>query len=137
MSQVKVFLSGPIRGLPREQSLGWRETATKLLKPKATTSHALRGREEKETLPDPRIAVHRDKRDIRQSDIVLVNDTFGSASMIGTSMEVIYAFEQDKLVILFGSAHEKDYWLNYHSYARFATLEEACTFILEHYCDGS
>ncbi len=129
-----VFLSGPIRGLPREESLGWRVRAEKLLSPHAETVHALRGREEKETLPDPRIAIHRDKRDIRRSDVVLVNDTFDNASMIGTAMEVIYAHEQDKLVVIFGDAHEKDYWLNYHSHARFDTLEEACAFIKEAYC---
>lgn len=132
---TRVFLSGPIRGLPREDSLGWRKQAKKLLSSKAITTHALKGREEKETLPDPRIAIHRDKRDIRGADIVLVNDTFESASMIGTSMEVLYAFEQDKLVVVFGSAHSKDYWLNYHSHVRFENLEDACRFILEHYSD--
>lgn len=135
MEMTKVFLSGPIRGLPREHSLGWRKKADKLLSPKIKTIHALRGREKKETLPDPRIAIHRDKRDIDHSDILLVNDTFESASMIGTAMEVIYAFQNGKLVILFGHAHEKDYWLNYHSHVRLDTLEEACKFILEHYCD--
>ena len=136
MSKTKVFLSGPIRGLPRELSMGWREEAKAQLAPRAITFHALRGREEKETLPDPRVAIHRDKYDIRRADILLVNDTFPDASMIGTSMEAIYAYEQGKLVVLFGEAHKDDYWLNYHSYVRFETLEQACSFILEHYCES-
>lgn len=131
----KVFLSGPIRGLPRELSLGWRNKAKELLEPKVAILHALRGREVKETLPDPRIAIHRDKRDIRHSDILLVNDTFAEASMIGTAMEVVYAYEREKLIVLFGDGHSKDYWLNYHAHVRFETLEEACAFILEHYSD--
>lgn len=87
----KVFLSGPIRGLPRELSLGWRNEAKRLLEPKLQVFHALRGRETKETLPDPRIAVHRDKRDIRNADILLVNDTFAGASMIGRSTIAVLA----------------------------------------------
>lgn len=128
----KVFLSGPIRGLSRHQSLGWRNDANKLLAPKISTIHALRGREKKETLPDPRIAIQRDKNDITKADVVLVNDTFDKVSMIGTSMEVIYAFERGKLVVIFGRAHESDYWLNFHSHVRFETLEQACNFISKH-----
>lgn len=133
---TKVFLSGPIRGLTREESLGWRRRAAELLAPEATVVHALRGREVKETLPDPRIAINRDKSDIQSSKILLVNDTFANASMIGTAMEVIYAFEAGKLVVLFGQGHEADYWLNYHSHVRFANIEEACAFIKEHYNDN-
>lgn len=130
---IKVFLSGPIRGLPRAQSLGWRDKADKLLKQKCITIHALRGREDTETFPDSRIAIQRDKGDIAGSDIVLVNDTFSNASMIGTAMEVIYAYQLNKLVLVFGNAHSQDYWLNFHSHARFKDLEEACTFILNQY----
>jgi len=134
MDTTKVFLSGPIRGLPRSESLGWRKKATSLLSKKAETIHALRGRELKETLPDYRVAIHRDKRDIDRCNILLVNDTF-DASMIGTSMEVHYAHDKGKLVVIFGDKHKDDYWLNYHSHVRLETLEEACNFILEHYCD--
>lgn len=113
----------------------WRKAADELLNSKTKTVHALRGREKRESLPDPRIAIHRDKRDIDRADILLVNDTFEAASMIGTAMEVIYAFQNGKLVVIFGKAHAKDYWLDYHSHVRLETLEEACAFILEHYCD--
>jgi hypothetical protein len=130
-----VFLSGPIRGLSRQESMAWRIQADKLLKEKCETIHALRRREERETLPDPRIAVQRDKADIARSDILLVNDTFENSSMIGTSMEVLYAHKMNKLVIIFGRAHEKDYWLGYHSHVTFDTLEEACSFILDSYYD--
>lgn len=124
----KVFLSGPIRGLPREQSLGWRIKATELLKD-FIVIHALRNREDKETLPDPRLAIIRDKKDIYESDILLINDEFSDASMIGTSMETIYAYERNKVIIIFGEGHDKDYWLNYHSHARVKTLEDACRLI--------
>lgn len=124
-----VFLSGPIRGISREESLGWRNLAKTLLEQNFNVQHALRGREESETLPDPRLAIIRDKNDIDTSDIVLVNDTNPTASMIGTSMEIMYAYEKGKVVLVFGKAHEKDYWLNYHIHAVFENLEEACAAI--------
>ncbi len=122
----KVFLSGPIRGISREYSLGWRNEATELLKDKFDVTHALRNREEKETLPDSRLAIIRDKTDIDTSDILLVNDCFPNSSMIGTSMEIIYAYERNKIIIVFGDAHEKDYWFNYHIHSRVNNLDQAC-----------
>lgn len=129
----KVFLSGPIRGLSREESLGWRIEAAKQLDGSCFIFHALRGREEKETMPDPRLAIIRDKNDIDDSDIILLNDSFSEASMIGTSMEILYGFMKNKVIIVFGRAHEKDYWLNYHIHARVDTLDEACKIIKDFY----
>ena len=122
----KVFLSGPIRGLSRQNSLGWRAEAVKQLEGDFFICHALRGREEKETMPDPRLAIIRDKNDIDDSDIILLNDSFSETSMIGTSMEVLYGFMKNKVIVVFGHAHDKDYWLNYHSHLRVKDLKEAC-----------
>ncbi len=124
-----VFLSGPMRGLPREESLGWRKRATELLKDNFNVVHALRGREERETFTDPRIAVVRDLYDIKRSDVLLVNDTVENCTMIGTSMEVFFAFQETKPIIVFGNAHDKDYWLNYHIHLRMKNLEDACDVI--------
>ena len=125
-NKKKVFLAGPIRGISREVSLGWRKLATKYLSNKFEVIHAMRGREEKEMFTDPRAAVIRDINDIKSVDILLVNDTIKDCSMIGTSMEVFFAFQQNKPVVLFGNAHEKDYWLNYHIHLRTKNLKEAC-----------
>ena len=125
----KIFLSGPIRGISREKSLGWRNLAIKYLSKNFEVLHALRGREEKETFADSRAAVIRDINDIKSSDIILVNDTIKDCSMIGTSMEVFFAHQQDKPIIVFGNAHEKDYWLNYHIHLRVKSLKDACDII--------
>lgn len=125
----KIFLSGPMRGISRQESLGWRNQAVKLLEDSFNVIHAFRGREEKETFTDPRAAVIRDLSDIKDSDILLVNDTVENCSMIGTSMEVFFAFQHHKPVIVFGSAHDKDYWLNYHIHLRTKDLGEACEVI--------
>lgn len=121
-----VFLSGPIRGISREESLSWRKRATELLSRNFGVIHALRGREEKESFADPRAAVARDFNDIKNADILLVNDTAKDCSMIGTSMEILFAFQQNIPVIIFGQAHNKDYFLNYHTHLRVESLEEAC-----------
>lgn len=124
-----VFLCGPMRGIPRSEGLAWREKIKDMLEPQFKVLHAYRGREEKETFTDPRGAVIRDKNDIMNSDIVIVNDTFKGASMIGTSMEVIFAHSLNKVVIVFGNANVNDYWLNYHSHIRVQTSDEACEII--------
>lgn len=125
-----IFLAGPMRGVKREESLGWRIKATKLLENNFNVVHALRGREEKETFLDPRAAVIRDKSDILNCDLVLVNDSVADVSMIGTAMEILFAHEVNKPIIVFGSVHSKDYWLNYHIHTRVKTLKQAC----EHIC---
>jgi nucleoside 2-deoxyribosyltransferase len=127
----QVFLSGPIRGVSRQESLTWRKKATEYLYGKFEVIHALRGREEKENFTDYRAAVIRDLNDVKNSDILLVNDTLLDCSMIGTSMEVFYAFQQNKPVIIFGNAHNKDYFLNYHTHLRVNTLEEACDILVK------
>lgn len=126
-----IFLIGPMRGIDRKDALSWRLKASKLLLDKFNVFHALRGREFKENFPDYRAAIIRDKNDILESDLILVNDNFKNASMIGTSMEVMYAFLNNKPIIVFGNAHDKDYWLNYHIHTRVNSLDEACNLIKE------
>src|SRR3989338_10160368 len=101
----RIFLCGPMRGISREISLGWRKSATKYLSKNFEVTHAMRGREEKETFTDSRAAVIRDINDIKNADIILVNDTIKNCSMIGTSMEVFFAHQLNKPVIVFGNAH--------------------------------
>lgn len=124
-----VFLSGPMRGVSRPEAIAWRKKAEKFLCENFSILHAYRGREEKEAFSDPRAAIIRDKNDILRCDIMLVNDTYENASMIGTAMEIFFAFLHDKPIIVFGNAHPKDYWLNYHIHTRTDTLEEACELI--------
>lgn len=130
-----VFLSGPMRGIPRSEGLAWRNEVKEKIGKKFTVLHAYRGREDRETFTDPRGAVIRDKNDILRADIVLVNDTYPDASMIGTAMEVFMAHSLNKVVILFGQAHLNDYWLNYHSHIRAKDLNEACEIVSKLFCD--
>jgi hypothetical protein len=124
-----IFLSGAMRGVPRIESLGWRIEAKKLLSDSFHVIHALRGREQAETMPSSKGAVIRDTYDIRHSDVLLVNDSFVDVSMIGTSMEIHIAYESKIPVIVFGDAHKGDYWMDYHSHVRVETLGEACSLL--------
>ncbi len=126
MKKKTIFLCGPMRGVDRKLSLGWRKEASRILSSKFRVVHAMRGREVKETFSDYRAAVARDLSDVKEADIILVNDTLENASMIGTSMEIFFAHSLHKPVIIFGNAHENDYWLNYHSHSRFKDMKEAC-----------
>ncbi len=121
-----VFLSGPMSGLDRQTAQKWRQDAALFLEGCFKTVSPYRGREEKETFPDPKGAVVRDKNDILKCDVVIVNDTFENATMIGTAMELLYAYEHEKPIIVFGEAHKGDYFLDYHATIRVDTLEEAC-----------
>lgn len=118
-----------MKGISKEIALGWRNEATTKLSVKFNVIHAMRGREEKEAFLDFKAAIARDKDDIIKSDIILVNDTFNKSSMIGTAMEVLFAYELHKIIIIFGKAHKGDYWLDYHSHTRCKDLNEACKYL--------
>ena len=124
-----VFLAGPMRGFSdaegRKKTLTWREEAKSILSDMFVVKHAYRGREDKETFTDPKGAVMRDKQDVLDADILIVNDTIPGASMIGTSMEILLAFLHNKIIIVFGDAHKGDYWLDYHATMRVKDMDEA------------
>jgi hypothetical protein len=126
-----IFLSGPMRGVPRAVSLGWRLDLEKKLAGNFKILHAFRGREEKETMPDPRGAVIRDKNDIINSDLIVVNDTFENVSMVGTSMEIIFANSLNKPIIVFGNVNKGNYWYDAHIHIRVNTVEEVEELLLK------
>lgn len=130
-----IFLAGPMHGVEKQAALSWREKAKKILESNFYVLHAYRGREQKETMPDPKGFIGRDKNDILRSDILIVNDTYVDASMIGTAMEVLFAYSLNKIIIVFGNAHLTDDWLSYHSHIRVDNLEEACRLAIKLFKD--
>ncbi len=134
-----VFLAGPMRGFSdaegRKKTLTWREEAKSILSDMFVVKHAYRGREDKETFTDPKGAVMRDKQDVLDADILIVNDTIPGASMIGTSMEILLAFLHNKIIIVFGDAHKGDYWLDYHATMRVKDMAEAIQICKTLFCE--
>lgn len=80
---------------------------------------------------EPGIAVEiveNDKADIDQCDVLLVMFTKPS---VGTSMEILYAHERGKrIIIVSDQTAVLSPWLLYHSHGRFNSVREACADIL-------
>lgn len=71
--------------------------------------------------------VELDKFDIAQSDALLV---YFDKPSVGTSMEVLWAFERGKLVLVVNASDKPlSPWLLYHSHRVFDTVEAACAWL--------
>jgi nucleoside 2-deoxyribosyltransferase len=123
----KVYLCGPINGCTDAECKDWRAFARENLLRKTYDPMVrdYRGRE-----MEPGIAaeiVEFDKLDVDNCDTVLVNYVKPS---VGTSMEVLYAWERGKRVVV---VHEPGAvlspWLVYHSHERATSMREACDLI--------
>src|SRR5215468_11082798 len=106
----------------------WREYAKRRLKCDTCDPVVLRdfGGREREGVVG---VVEKDKADIDDCDIVLVNFIRPS---VGTSMEILYAWERGKtvvLVALHGAVISP--WLLYHSHQVFLALDDAIASINE------
>lgn len=122
-----VYLCGPINGCTDEQAKDWREKV-KLSLPSTLDPmrRDYRGREDQNLDK----IVELDKIDIAQSDALLVNYDKPS---VGTSMEILYAWERGKLVVIVAKEGERlSPWLRYHSHAIFSSFDGAITFIKEY-----
>ncbi len=119
-----IYLAGPINGCTDEQAKGWRETAAVLfvmdgwaiLDPMARD---YRGKEN-EAVNE---IVEGDKADIDACDGVLV---WFERPSVGTSMEVLYAWERGiPVVVVNRSGKPASPWLTYHARAVCSSASEA------------
>ncbi len=120
----KLYLAGPINGCSDDEANGWR-SKVKLLHPNVLDpmSRDYRGKEAENCAS----IVEGDKRDIDSCDALLV---YFEKPSVGTSMEVLYAWERQKPVILIDySGRPLSPWLLYHSSIVCRSIEEAvCRF---------
>ena len=116
---MKVYLCGPIADCTDEQCMGWRDAAKAMLPDTVDPMRRdYRGREHLYFE-----VVEQDKLDIMQCDALLVNFLWPS---VGTSMEVLFAWEQHKIIIVVANkALVPSPWLRYHATTIVNTLEEA------------
>lgn len=118
-SQKIVYLCGAINGCSDEECKDWRS----LIKSKFNCLDPMvrdyRGKEES----NYKEIVELDKKDIDDSSILLVNYIKPS---VGTSMEILYAFERNKLIfIVVPKGIPISPWLRYHSHNIFESFEGA------------
>lgn len=108
----KVYLCGPINGCTDAECKDWRAYAKDNLKSETLDPMArdYRGREREPGI-DKEI-VENDKKDVDSSDVILVNYVQPS---IGTAMEILYAWEGFKPIVLVCEPETiLSPWLTYH-----------------------
>lgn len=109
---MRVYLCGPINGCTDAECNDWR-AAVKAVFPESIDPMVrdYRGRETESY----REIVDLDKRDVRNAEVILVNY---SKPSVGTSMEVFYAWNMGKPVIVWCPLEAViSPWLRYHSTA--------------------
>jgi nucleoside 2-deoxyribosyltransferase len=117
---MKLYLAGPINGCTDEEANGWR-TEVKKLHPDVLDPMArdFRGVEGNHTA----LIVEGDKKDIDECDGVIV---WFEKPTVGTSMEILYAWERRKPVVLINrSDRPLSPWLTYHCIASVSSIEDA------------
>jgi len=111
--KLRPYLAGPIAGCTDAEAAGWRDAVTEKF-PKAINPMC-RDYRQGDALAHQREIVELDKRDICRADCLLVRWDATKAS-IGTTMEVIYAWENRVPVVLWIDPKvTMSPWLNYHS----------------------
>jgi hypothetical protein len=124
-----LYLCGPINGCTDEEAMDWRgwvktHYAGPTLDP---MRRDYRGKED-EAVND---IVGFDKIDVMNSDVLLVN---APSPSWGTAMEVFFAFERGKLVVVVVQPNARiSPWLRYHSHRIFQDFPSALQFIKEHH----
>ncbi len=125
MKEKTIYLSGAMLGCTDEECRDWREYAKLHLTGKAFDPMV---RDYRDRPMDGMMdMVVNDKADIDACNIVLVNFVKPS---VGTSMEVLYAWERGKKVILVAPCETVvSPWLVYHSHKVFHSVAEAVKYI--------
>lgn len=132
LERRSVYLAGPIDGCTYAEKWEWRWQATELLKPMHSFSPTKRSFVTDAPLSTyAKEVVTLDKAEIAASDALLVyyNEPAAGSRMTGTTMEIIYAFERGKLVIVVTQEPRISTWIDYHAHRTFKTLEEGAGFI--------
>lgn len=119
---MRIYLCGPINGCTDDECKNWREwlkTSVPSHEYIDPMKRDYRGREA-ESVNE---IVEFDKIDVMRGDALIVNYDKPS---VGTSMEVLFAFERGKLVVVVARPEAViSPWLRYHSHAIVASFPEA------------
>ncbi len=121
-----IYLAGPIKGCEEPQVHEWRDYCAAKLNYK-TINPAVRDFSKSECKDCMNEIVNPDKNEINNSSILLANCWQVS---VGTSMEILYAWERGKIVI--SVVPENDFvsaWIIAHSHKIFNKLDEAIDYI--------
>lgn len=130
MYPMTIYMAGPIFQCGDGEAKNWRDHLVKTYgRPHGETGYAdfifldpmRRDYRGKEAESVNRI-VHLDKLDIDRSDVVIV---YYHKPSVGTSMEILYAWERNVPVIVVTTEKEYSPWLLYHATAIVESFDEA------------
>lgn len=126
----KLYLCGPIHGLSDAECNNWRKYVT--AKWSGGVIDPMR-RDARGRMHEPGVAkevVEADKADILEASAVIVYYAFPS---VGTSMEILFAWEQHKPIIVVNASmqYDKDLslWLQYHATVIVTGLDPALRYL--------
>ncbi len=127
---VSVYLAGSIEYVNNDYATSWRKIATKKLQ-KAykyckiydPTKNLVEKRKVSSTKSQS--IVEQDFADISESDILLVEMNRNDVPYIGTSMEIRYAFDHHKQIIVWSEHNANSFFLKYHANIIVPTLDQA------------
>ena len=122
---MKIYLAGPIFQMGDHDCIDWRKEAKRILNGAEVfdpMDRDYRG----STTENYRRIVEEDKAFIDKCDVLLVNHLKPS---VGTSMEVLYAWERKKKIVIISKSYDISPWLLYHSTKIFNSLSESIDYI--------
>lgn len=121
---LTVYLCGPIQNCTDSDCKDWRQHCIKnlnanCLDPMVRDYRGIEITHQKEI-------VENDKIDIDNSDILIVNYIKPS---VGTSMEILYAWERSKKIFIVTPETNLSPWMLYHSHKIFKSFDEIIDYI--------
>lgn len=122
---MRIYLAGPIFECEDHECIDWRKEANKGLEGLEVIDPMERDYRGVTDKNHKRI-VEEDKELIDTCDILLVNHVKPS---VGTSMEILYAWQKKKCVIVVSKNGQNSPWLIYHAHRLFDSLKEAIHYI--------
>ncbi len=124
-----VYLAGPIEGCTDSECKDWRTKVISDMMSFWTCLDPLR-RDYRGKEHLSKEIVELDKRDILLSDVLLVNFNFTGKPMVGSSMEICFAWENSiPVVVVFPGNSQVSPWLDYHALKICHTIDEAVKWI--------
>jgi nucleoside 2-deoxyribosyltransferase len=138
MTRPIVYLSGPIGNCTPVQVHAWRDKFTLMWGDDAVRNPCRRTYTTDQNYSHANDIVEIDKADIDDSDAVVVNisDPPVGHQMWGTPMEILYACEQGKTVVIITKDPKTlSPWVIYHMTKAVTSVEEAVHYLEEFYAE--
>lgn len=121
----KMYLAGSIFQCEDYECINWRNNVKDCIRGMEVLDPMIRDYR-KTTNEDFKEIVEKDKIEIDASDILLV---YYAKPSVGTSMEILYAWERGKKIYIISEHDEISPWLLYHSHKIFTSITEAMEYL--------